>query len=349
MKDGFDKSVAEKMPKIQRKRPNRPWNVDPVLIKAQEESRALAAETKQTRREEKDPGEAQARQTRSEEREPKASLASQVREEAKGPETLQAGPVSGEGGVSKPARMGMAVQEEAAAAAGVAESVVRGADAPEADPARSAVSMDKELDVLSLSDIRSSANSDLAKTVETIKDLNSDFTQIIFERKAIQQKLERSARTIEEVERENALLKEKISSFERDALDSSLIEREIDFLNEQLEDADLYIQNMMGLLEEKTKTAEQETSLRRDLESRLEKISREIHEKAKLDVKVSILERDLSISHTRLKDLESRLEEEYQKREPLEQEIVELKNALDRVYSSLAHIRLKAKREVYGS
>jgi len=352
MKDGFDKSVAEKMPKIQRKRPNRPWNVDPVLIKAQEESRALAAETKQTRREEKDPGEAQARQTRSEEREPKASLASQVREEAKGPETLQAGPVSGEGGVSKPARMGMAVQEEAAAAAGVAESVVRGADAPEADPAKSAVSavsMDKELDALSLSDIRSSANSDLAKTVETIKDLNSDFTQIIFERKAIQQKLERSARTIEEVERENALLKEKISSFERDALDSSLIEREIDFLNEQLEDADLYIQNMMGLLEEKTKTAEQETSLRRDLESRLEKISREIHEKAKLDVKVSILERDLSISHTRLKDLESRLEEEYQKREPLEQEIVELKNALDRVYSSLAHIRLKAKREVYGS
>jgi len=105
----------------------------------------------------------------------------------------------------------------------------------------------------------------------------------------------------------------------------------------------------MGLLEEKAQTIEQETSKRRELESRFENISREIHEKAKLDVKVSILERDLGISTTRLKELESKLEEEYQKREPLEQEIVELKNALDRVYSSLAHIRLKAKREVYGS
>lgn len=304
MKDGFDKSVAEKMPKIQRKRPNRPWNVDPVLIKAQEESRARAAETRQARREEKEP------------------------------EALQAD---------------MAVQEETAEAGGIAGSVAPGAGAPEADPAGKAMSLDKELGVLSLDDIRGRGNGDLAKAVDTIKDLNSDFTRIIFERKAIQQKLDRSARTIDEVERENAQLREKIFSFERDALDSSLIEREIDFLNEQLEDADLYIQNMMGLLEEKAQTVEQETSLRRDLESRLEKISREIHEKAKLDVKVSILERDLSISHTRLKDLESRLEEEYQKREPLEQEIVELKNALDRVYSSLAHIRLKAKREVYGS
>lgn len=151
------------------------------------------------------------------------------------------------------------------------------------------------------------------------------------------------------MERENARLKERLAAFEKEAVDNSLIEREIDFLNEQLEDADLYIQNMMGLLEEKAQTIEQETSKRRELESRFENISREIHEKAKLDVKVSILERDLGISTTRLKELESKLEEEYQKREPLEQEIVELKNALDRVYSSLAHIRLKAKREVYGS
>ncbi len=349
MKDGFDKSVAEKMPKIQRKRPNRPWNVDPVLIKAQEESRARAAETKQNRKEEKETGAAQARQTRREEREPKASLASQVREEAKEPEAVQQSPVPGEVGEPEPVRAGMAVQEEAVEAVSAPdESTARKHDI-KADQARKAVSLDKELDVLSLDDTPGRGNGDLAKAVETIKDLNSDFTQIIFERKAIQQKLDRSARTIEEVERENAQLKEKISSFERDAVDSSLIEREIDFLNEQLEDADLYIQNMMGLLEEKAQTVEQESSLRKDLESRLEKISREIHEKAKLDVKVSILERDLSISHTRLKDLESRLDEEYQKREPLEQEIVELKNALDRVYSSLAHIRLKAKREVYGS
>ena len=192
-------------------------------------------------------------------------------------------------------------------------------------------------------------NRDLARAVETIKDINSDFTRIIFERKEIQQKLQQSTRTIEEVERENARLKERLAAFEKEAVDNSLIEREIDFLNEQLEDADLYIQNMMGLLEEKAQTIEQETSKRRELESRFENISREIHEKAKLDVKVSILERDLGISTTRLKELESKLEEEYQKREPLEQEIVELKNALDRVYSSLAHIRLKAKREVYGS
>ncbi len=354
MKDGFDKSVAEKMPKIQRKRPNRPWNVDPVLIKAQEEGRARAAETKQARREVKDPGAAQARQTRREERETKASLASQAREGVKEPEVLQPSPVPGEEGASEPVRAGMAVQKEAVEAGSIAEPVAPGESSSKkhdtkAEPARKAVSMDKELDVLSLNDTPGRGNGDLAKAVETIKDLNSDFTQIIFERKAIQQKLERSARTIEEVERENAQLKEKISSFERDAVDSSLIEREIDFLNEQLEDADLYIQNMMGLLDEKAQTVEQESSLRKDLESRLEKISREIHEKAKLDVKVSILERDLSISHTRLKDLESRLDEEYQKREPLEQEIFELKNALDRVYSSLAHIRLKAKREVYGS
>ncbi|HNR52534.1 MAG TPA: hypothetical protein PKI80_13190, partial [Deltaproteobacteria bacterium] len=212
-----------------------------------------------------------------------------------------------------------------------------------------AVSLDEERDALSPKDISDRENRDLARAVETIKDINSDFTRIIFERKEIQQKLQQSTRTIEEVERENARLKERLAAFEKEAVDNSLIEREIDFLNEQLEDADLYIQNMMGLLEEKAQTIEQETSKRRELESRFENISREIHEKAKLDVKVSILERDLGISTTRLKELESKLEEEYQKREPLEQEIVELKNALDRVYSSLAHIRLKAKREVYGS
>ena len=103
------------------------------------------------------------------------------------------------------------------------------------------------------------------------------------------------------MERENARLKERLAAFEKEAVDNSLIEREIDFLNEQLEDADLYIQNMMGLLEEKAQTIEQETSKRRELESRFENISREIHEKAKLDVKVSILERDLGISTTRLK------------------------------------------------
>jgi DNA repair exonuclease SbcCD ATPase subunit len=301
MKDGFDKSVAEKMPRIQKKRPNRPWNVDPVLMKAQE-GKVRAPEAKQALQEEKITEMGNAGRA--------------VREEAK----------AGTG--------------ESAAQAGVLQRPVR---------IEQAAPLDESLDPLTSGDISGRNDGDLVKAVETIKDLNSDFTQIIFERKAIQQELDRSSRTIEEVERENMKLKERLAAFEKDSVDNTLIEREIDFLNEQLEDADLYIQNMVGLLEEKVQTIEQESSKRRDLESRFENVSREIHEKAKLDVKVSILERDLNISHTLLRELESKLEEEYQKREPLEQEIVELKNALDRVYSSLAHIRLKAKREVYGS
>jgi len=42
MKDGFDRSVAERMPKMQKRRPNRPWNVDPVLIRTQEEMQEQA-------------------------------------------------------------------------------------------------------------------------------------------------------------------------------------------------------------------------------------------------------------------------------------------------------------------
>jgi hypothetical protein len=37
MKDGFDKRVAERMPRMQKKRPNRPWNVDPILLRSQED------------------------------------------------------------------------------------------------------------------------------------------------------------------------------------------------------------------------------------------------------------------------------------------------------------------------
>jgi len=266
MKDGFDISVAEKMPRIQKKRPNRPWNVDPVLLKTQEEEKARAA--------------------------------------AEG--APESAPVA-----------------KAGSAAGVTP-------APAAGPAPK-------------------KNESVVKAVETIKELSSDFTQMLFDRKEIQQQLEKSASSMDEVARENARLKENLAAVEKSSLDSTLLEREIGFLNEQLEDADLYIQNMVGLLEEKMQSIEDESSRRRDLEARFGKVSKEIQEKAKMDVKVSILERDLTISNTRILDLESKLEEEYQKREPLEQEIVELKTALDKVYSSLAHIRLKAKREVYGS
>ena len=251
MKDGFDKSVAKKMPRMQKKRPNRPWNIDPVLLKDQEEQHQ--------------------------------------------------------------------------------------ADVPEERPVLKSKTEPQKNQV------------DPSKAVETIIDLSSDITQVIFEKKEIQRKLMESSKTLSEVEQENTLLRESVAAIENTALDNKMIEREINFLNEQLEDADYYIKNMVGLLDERTQNLDRETTRRAELEEKITRISHEVHEKAKVDVKVSILERDLGISSARILDLESQLDEECKKREPLEQEIVELKDALDRVYSSLAHIRLKAKREVYGS
>jgi predicted nucleic acid-binding Zn-ribbon protein len=251
MKDGFDKSVAERMPRMQKRRPNRPWNVDPVLLKSQED------------------------------------LSEQLSPAAK-----------------------------------------KVPDAP-------------------LSKV--AAQTTLAKAVETIEDLNTEFTQIIFEKKDIQRKLKEHNKVLEEIEKENTSLKGNLAQLERAAQENKSIEREITFLNEQLEDADYYIQNVVGMLEEKTAGLEAEAAKRKSLEERMDRFSKDIKDKAKLDVKVSILERDFTVSTTRIQELESRLEEEYRKRKPLEEEIVELKIALDRVYSSLSHIRLKAKREVYGS
>ena len=251
MKDGFDRSVAEKMPRMQKKRPNRPWNIDPVLMKDQEE------------------------------------------------------------------QVAQNVQED--------KPILKS----KAEPLKNQV--------------------DPAKAVETIIDLNSDITQVIFEKKEIQRQLMESSKIISGVERENALLKDSVAAIENTTLENKMFEQEIGFLNEQLEDADYYIKNMVGLLDERTENLDRESARRKELEGKIARISHEIQEKAKVEVKVSILERDLDISSVRILDLESELEEECKKREPLEQEIVELKDALDRVYSSLAQIRLKAKREVYGS
>jgi chromosome segregation ATPase len=256
MKDGFDKSVAERMPKMQKRRPIRPWNVDPVLLKTQEEHK----------------------------------------EKQQQPEPEPVVHVISEAPVAK------VVAQEA-----------------------------------------------IAKAVETIEDLNSEFSQIIFEKKDIQRKLHEHSRVLEVVEKENTSLKQNLVDLEKTARDNTLFEREISFLNEQLEDADFYIQNVVGMLDEKNTSLGAETQQREILEQRLRMFSKDIQDKAKLDVKVSILERDLTVSTGRLQELESRLEEEYRKRKPLEDEIVELKSALDKVYSSLSHIRLKAKREVYGS
>jgi chromosome segregation ATPase len=251
MKDGFDRSVAQKMPRMQKKRPNRPWNIDPVLLNDQKEH-----------------------------------VVQNVAED-------------------KP--------------------ILKSKRQPQKNQV------------------------DPSKAVETIIDLNSDITQVIFEKKEIQRQLMESSKTLSVVERENASLKDSVAAIENTAVENKMIEREIIFLNEQLEDADYYIKNMVGLLDERTQNLDRESARRKELEGKLTRISHEIQGKAKVDVKVSILERDLGISSARVLDLESQLEEESKKREPLEQEIVELKDALDRVYSSLAHIRLKAKREVYGS
>lgn len=256
MKDGFDRSVAERMPKMQKRRPNRPWNVDPVLIRSQEE----------------------------------------VKE--------QTPPVA------------EAMHEQKTSAPSTATDVTHSA---------------------------------IAKAVETIEDLHTEFSQIIFEKKDIQRKLMEHDRVIEEYGRENIHLKKNLAEFEKTAQEHGLLDREISFLNEQLEDADHYIKHVVGMLENKSAGFDSEMMKNRALEERLARFTRDIQDKAKLDVKVSILEKDLNFSTARIHELENQLEEEVRKRKPLEDEITELKAALDRVYSSLSHIRLKAKREVYGS
>jgi predicted nucleic acid-binding Zn-ribbon protein len=263
MKDGFDRSVAERMPKMQKRRPNRPWNVDPVLIRSQEE----------------------------------------VKEEAK----------------EQPPARAKAAPEPAA-------------QAPEASPVVLGITSDT-----------------IARAVETIEDLHSEFSHIIFEKKDIQRKLMEHDRVIEEVGRENSTLRENLADLEKAAGEQKLLHKEITFLNEQIEDADHYIKHVVGMLEEKTAGYDSEVMKNRALEDRLARFSKDIQDKAKLDVKVSILEKDLTLSTSRIRELETCLEEEFRKRKPLEDEIAELKSALDRVYSSLSHIRLKAKREVYGS
>ena len=255
MKDGFDTSVAERMPKMQKRRPNRPWNVDPVLIKPQEE-----------------------------------------------------------------------IKEQAAPAPAALREPV--------------ISPIKSKDI---------AHAAIAKAVETIEDLNTEFSQILFEKKDVTRKLKDHDRVIEEIGRENSSLKVNLAELEVAAKEHKMLDREILFLNEQLEDADHYIQHVVGMLEERTIGFDAEVTKNKAFEDRLVRFSKDIQDKAKHDVKVSILEKDLGISTARIQELETKIEEEYHKRKPLEDEIAELKIALDRVYSSLSHIRLKAKREVYGS
>ncbi|MDT8272673.1 MAG: hypothetical protein RRA35_05730, partial [Desulfomonilia bacterium] len=152
MKDGFDKSVAEKMPRMQKKRANRPWNVDPVQIKTQQDI---------------DP------------------------------------PVA-------------------------------------VKPVQASVAAEKP--VMGVTDTA-------AQAIHTIEDIDTEFTQILFEKKDIQRKLRENHRVIEEVDRENSSLKESLSELEKAQEVKEELDKELSFLNEQLEDADFYIRNMLGLLD----------------------------------------------------------------------------------------------------
>lgn len=268
MKDGFDRSIAERMPKTQKRRPIRPWNVDPVLIRTDDDTSP----------------------------------------------------------VQHPS------VEETAAHAEAVPVGVQAASSPASTEGTDTV-------------VRETA----ARAVETIEDIHTDFSQLIFERQDIQRRLQEHDRIIGEYDRENRALRESLARLERTAQERSLLEREITFLNEQIDDADHYIRHVLSLLDSTSAGYDSEITKSRALEERLERVNSELREKAKLDVKVSILEKDLSFSTARIRDLERQLEEEALKRKPLEEEISELKSALDRVYASLAHIRLKAKREVYGS
>lgn len=286
MKDGFDRSIAERMPKMQKRRPSRPWNVDPVLIREQtDEERA----------------------------EPQTPVA--AAEAQPSPEAFQE-------------------VEGAKAQAAAATADARPAPAPQASVSTQVGTT--SVDMVSMA-------------VETIEDINAEFSQILFERRDIKRRLEEHDRIVEEYERENERLRENIARLERTAGEHPHLSREITFLNEQIEDADHYIRRVMTMLGTVNASYDSELAKSRALEERLERMSRDLKEKARLDVKVSILEKDLSFSTARIRELESRLEEEAMKRRPLEEEIAELKSALDKVYSSLSHIRLKAKREVYGS
>lgn len=251
MKDGFDKNVAEKMPRIH-KRPNRPWNVDPVLLKAE------------------------------------------PAEEKPRPQPVKSEPQA------KPA----AVVAEMPAAIKHAES--------------------------------------------TIEEINTQFTHMILEKKDVQRMLDQKQHEIQEVQHQNTILSETLATLQGQISASAPLSREITFLHEQLQDADFYIQNLTDLLNEKSQAADEQHALRLAQEEKYHRMAGELKNMAMLDVKASMLERDLSAAQVRIQELEELLEEEHSKRVPLEEEIVELKTALDRVHTSLSQIRLKAKREAYG-
>jgi predicted nucleic acid-binding Zn-ribbon protein len=171
---------------------------------------------------------------------------------------------------------------------------------------------------------------------------------MIIENKETKRLLDRKDHDLEEALRSNSELNLKVNDLQAKIGKTDQLVREVDFLNEQLQDANLYIQGLISIVNEKETLLSENISARKDIEQRLEKMGTDLKDRAMLDVKSAILERELNAAHQRIKDLETLLVTEENKRKPLEDEIVELKSTLEKVHSSLAQIRLKAKREAYG-
>lgn len=251
MQDGFDKSVAGKMPKSLKGKPNRPWNVDPVLLhkpSIDQESIVLPKD----------------------------------KEEAGKDASIQEGPVK-----------------------------VNGA-------------------------------------LDTIEDLSAEFTDALFQKKDAQRHLRETQSALENTVNENSSLKTTLVELEKRITNEEKLRQEISFLNEQAEDANLYMENISMMLTEKTEEVVALSVEKKGVENKLYRLNEDIHSKATLDVKVSILEKELGLAHNRVKEMETLLHTQQEDKASLKKETTELKEALDKVYASLAHIRLKAKKEAYG-
>jgi hypothetical protein len=249
MQDGFDKSVAGKMPKSLKDKPNRPWNVDPVLIH-------------------------------------------------KPPVDQETMPLPKE-----KADKDTSVQE--------GHLKVHGA-------------------------------------LDTIEDLSVEFTDALFQKKDAQRHLRETQAVLEGTINENSSLKNTLVELKTRITNEENLRQEISFLNEQAEDANLYMENISRMLTEKTKDTDNLSVEKKRVETRLYRLNEDIHNKATLEVKVSILEKELGLAHNRVKELETLLHTQQEQAASLGKETKELKGALDKVYASLAHIHLKAKKEAYG-
>ncbi|MEA2101850.1 MAG: hypothetical protein U9P80_04665, partial [Thermodesulfobacteriota bacterium] len=188
----------------------------------------------------------------------------------------------------------------------------------------------------------------LKDAVKTIDDLNTEFNRMIFEKKDTDRKAAKIDLDLKKAQENNHRLDEQITLLRANNTEQGLLKKEIAFLDEQLQDADYYIKNLSVDLKEKTGLLKQEQEQRLLIDTRMKDFHTSMHDRARLDVKVGLLQKELTMSRSRIDELEGNLEDEINRHIPLETEICELKEALDNVYSSLSQVRLKAKREAYG-